>query len=57
MKRERKVKMEYQNKYIQWLNNPALCAEGKEELANIQTNEKEIEYRFGKVAPRNSSFV
>ena len=40
--------MEYRKKYLQWLNNPALIAEGKAELETIQENEKEIEYRFGK---------
>ena len=39
--------MDYQAKYQQWLNNPALCAEGKKELESLQGNEKELEYRFG----------
>ena len=39
--------MEYFKNYQAWLNNPALCAEGKAELAAIAGNEKEIEYRFG----------
>ncbi len=39
--------MEYYENYQAWLNNPALCAEAKAELASIAGNEKEIEYRFG----------
>ena len=39
--------MEYRKNYEKWLNDPALCAEGKKELAEIAGNEKEIEYRFG----------
>ncbi|MBQ3505516.1 MAG: phospho-sugar mutase [Clostridia bacterium] len=39
--------MDYKNEYEKWLNNPALCAEGKAELAAIAGDEKEMEYRFG----------
>ena len=39
--------MEYQKEYQKWLNSSLLCKEGKEELASIAGNEKEIEYRFG----------
>ncbi len=39
--------MDYQAKYQEWLNNPALCAEGKAELTALMGNEKELEYRFG----------
>ena len=39
--------MDYRKNYEKWLNDPALCAEGKKELAEIAGNEKEIEYRFG----------
>ncbi|MBQ7369279.1 MAG: phospho-sugar mutase [Clostridia bacterium] len=39
--------MEYFKNYQAWLNNPALCAEGKAELAEIEGNDKEIEYLFG----------
>ena len=39
--------MDYKKEYEKWLNNPALCAEGKAELASIAGDEKEIEYRFG----------
>ncbi len=39
--------MDYKKEYEKWLNNPALCAEGKAELAAIANDEKEIEYRFG----------
>ena len=39
--------MDYQVKYQEWLNNPALCVEGKAELLALQGNEKELEYRFG----------
>ena len=39
--------MDYFANYQTWLNSPALNQEGKEELAAIAGNEKEIEYRFG----------
>ena len=39
--------MDFQAKYQEWLNNPALCEEGKMELTALQGNEKELEYRFG----------
>ena len=39
--------MDYLVKYRQWLENPALCAEGKAELESLKGNEKELEYRFG----------
>ncbi len=39
--------MNYQCEYEKWLNNPALCEEGKNELLSIADNEKEKEYRFG----------
>ena len=39
--------MDYKKEYEKWLNDPALCAEGKKELAAIANDEKEIEYRFG----------
>ena len=39
--------MNYKKEYEKWLNNPALCAEGKAELLSIKNNEQEIEYRFG----------
>lgn len=39
--------MEYRKNYEKWLNDPALCAEGKKELAAIAGDEKAIEYRFG----------
>ena len=39
--------MDYRKNYEKWLNDPALCAEGKKELAAIAGDEKEIEYRFG----------
>lgn len=39
--------MDYRKNYENWLNNPALCAEGKNELAAIAGDEKAIEYRFG----------
>ena len=39
--------MDYQAKYQEWLNNPALCEEGKAELTALMGNEKELEYRFG----------
>ncbi len=39
--------MDYIKEYENWLNSPALCEEGKAELAAIKGNDKEIEYRFG----------
>ena len=39
--------MDYQKEYEKWLNNPALCKEGKSELETIASDEKEKEYRFG----------
>ena len=39
--------MDYRKHYEKWLNDPALCAEGKKELAAIAGDEKAIEYRFG----------
>ena len=39
--------MDYQKIYNEWINNPALCKEGKDELLALQGNEKELEYRFG----------
>ncbi|MBQ8308774.1 MAG: phospho-sugar mutase [Clostridia bacterium] len=39
--------MNYQEKYTEWMNSPALCREGKEELKSIADNQKEMEYRFG----------
>ena len=39
--------MNYKQEYEKWLNNPALCAEGKAELTAIANDEREIEYRFG----------
>ena len=39
--------MDYRKNYEKWLNDPALCAEGKKELAAIASDEKEMEYRFG----------
>lgn len=39
--------MDYRKNYLEWLNNPALSKEGKQELESIKTDEKEIEYRFG----------
>ncbi len=39
--------MSYKDTYLSWLNNPAICAEGKKELESIAGNEEEIEYRFG----------
>ena len=35
--------MDYQAKYQEWLNNPALCAEGKAELTALMGNEKELQ--------------
>ncbi len=39
--------MNYQNEYEKWLNNPALCQEGRKELQALANDEKEKEYRFG----------
>ena len=39
--------MDYLANYQEWLNSPALNEEGKQELASIVGNEKDIEYRFG----------
>ena len=39
--------MDYRKEYEKWLNDPALCAEGKAELKAIEGDEKAIEYRFG----------
>lgn len=39
--------MDYRKEYEKWLNDPALCAEGKAELQEIAGDEKAIEYRFG----------
>ena len=39
--------MDYKKEYEKWLNNPALCAEGRAELLSIAADEKEKEYRFG----------
>ncbi len=39
--------MDYQQKYNEWINNPALCEEGKQELLALAGNAKELEYRFG----------
>jgi len=39
--------MDYRKNYQSWLNSPAICAEGKAELASIANDEKELEYRFG----------
>lgn len=39
--------MDYRKHYEKWLNDPALCVEGKNELAAIAGDEKAIEYRFG----------
>ena len=41
------VSMNYYENYQKWLNDPRLSQEGKAELESINTNEKEIEYRFG----------
>ncbi|MBQ8374592.1 MAG: phospho-sugar mutase [Clostridia bacterium] len=38
--------MNYQQEYINWLNDPRLCEEGKADLATIENDEKEKEYRF-----------
>lgn len=39
--------MDYLANYQEWLNSPVLNEEGKQELASIAGNEKDIEYRFG----------
>ena len=39
--------MGYRETYAEWLKNPALSEEGKQELLSIADDEKEIEYRFG----------
>jgi len=39
--------MDYCKNYQEWVNDPRLCEEGRIELALIETNEKEKEYRFG----------
>ena len=39
---------EYLRKYEEWINNPAIHEEDKQELRAIQNNEKEIEDRFYK---------
>ena len=39
--------MDYLAKYQEWLQNPALCEEGRTELLALEGNEKELEYRFG----------
>ncbi len=39
--------MDYRKNYQSWLQSPTLGAEGKEELAAIANDEKEMEYRFG----------
>ena len=39
--------MDYQSVYRQWLENPALCEEGRAELESIKGDAKAIEYRFG----------
>lgn len=39
--------MDYCKNYQEWVNDPRLCEEGRTELALIETNEKEKEYRFG----------
>ena len=44
----RKVMQEYLKRYEEWLNNPAIHEEDKQELRAIQNNEKEIEDRFYK---------
>ena len=40
--------MNYLEKYNEWLNDPAISEEDKEDLRNIKNNEKEIEDRFYK---------
>ena len=39
--------MDYLANYQKWLHSPVLNQEGREELAAIAGNEKDIEYRFG----------
>ncbi len=39
--------MDYLGKYREWLENPALCEEGRKELESLSGNDKELEYRFG----------
>ncbi len=39
--------MDYRKNYQSWIENPALCAEGKAELLSLADNDKELEYRFG----------
>ena len=39
--------MDYLAKYREWLENPALCEEGRKELESLSGNDKELEYRFG----------
>ena len=39
--------MDYKKNYQEWINNPALCEEGKAELLSVADNEKDLEYRFG----------
>lgn len=39
--------MDYKDKYAQWLNNPALDVELREELLSIKDNDNEIKERFG----------
>ncbi len=39
--------MNYQKEYEKWLNNPALCQEGRKELQALANDEKEKESRFG----------
>ena len=42
--------MDYQAKYQEWLNNPALCEEGKAELTALMGNEKELEYVSNRIS-------
>ncbi len=39
--------MDYKKNYQEWINNPALCEEGKAELLSVADNAKDLEYRFG----------
>ena len=39
--------MDYRKNYQSWIENPALCAEGREELLAVANDEKALEYRFG----------
>ena len=39
--------MDFQSAYRKWLENPVLSEEERGELASIEGNTKEIEYRFG----------